>query len=186
MTYYLPGRCLFHFRAWCMRPPNNFSVSEGLMQCSPAIMFTSCLFLAVLSDPIITIKCVFSGFITNLFLFIQLTWHSNTNFLVKKAYARMIILHKLFEFRLPMEEMINIYILYIRSILESSAVVWHSSITKSEEIKIERVQKTALKIILASKYENYMTALEKSGLKTLSERRKILCKKFAKNCIKTE
>ena len=116
----------------------------------------------------------------------QLTWHSNTNFLVKKAYSRMIILHNLFEFRLPMEEMINIYILYIRSILESSAVVWHSSITKSEEIKIERVQKTALKIILASEYENYTTALEISGLKTLIERRKILCKKFAKNCIKNE
>ena len=98
----------------------------------------------------------------------------------------MIILHNLFEFRLPMEEMINIYILYIRSILESSAVVWHSSITKSEEIKIERVQKTALKIILASEYENYTTALEISGLKTLIERRKILCKKFAKNCIKNE
>ena len=111
----------------------------------------------------------------------QLTWHSNTNFLVKKAYSRMTILHNLFEFRLPMEEMINIYILYIRSILESSAVVWHSSITKSEEIKIERVQKTALKIILASEYENYTTALEISGLKTLIERRKILCKKFAKN-----
>ena len=116
----------------------------------------------------------------------QLTWHSNTNFLVKKAYKRMIILHNLFEFRLPMEEMINIYILYIRSVLESSAVVWHSSITKSEEMQIERVQKTALKIILASEYENYTTALVITGLDTLSERRKILCKKFAKNCIKNE
>ena len=98
----------------------------------------------------------------------------------------MIILYNLFEFRLPVEEMVNIYILYIRSVLESSAVVWHSSITKAEEMQIERVQKTALKIILASEYESYTTALDRSGLQTLSERRKILCKKFAKNCIKNE
>ena len=81
-----------------------------------------------------------------------------------------------------MTEMINIYILYIRSIVESSAVVWHSSITKSEEIKIERIQKTALRIILASEYQTYEQALQTTGLQTLKERRVVLCKKFAKNC----
>ena len=116
----------------------------------------------------------------------QLNWHSNTEFIVKKAFKRMIILHNLFKFGLPRQEMVNIYVLYIRSILESSAVVWHSSITKSEEIQIERVQKTALKIILASEYETYSAALFLTGLETLSERRKFLCKKFAKNCIKNK
>ena len=66
--------------------------------------------------------------------------------------------------------MINIYILYIWSILESSAVVWHSSITQFEERKIERIQKTALKIILASEYETYEQALLITGLLTLKER----------------
>ena len=116
----------------------------------------------------------------------QLKWHSNTDFIIKKAYRRMIILHNLFKFSLPMQEMTNVYVLYIRSVLESSAVVWHSSITKAEEILIERVQKTALKIILADKYENYPVALIVTGLQTLSERRTILCKKFAKNCIKNQ
>ena len=116
----------------------------------------------------------------------QLTRHSNTDFIVKKAYTRMILLHNLFDFGLPMTEMIDIYILYIRSIVESSAVVWHSSITKSEEMKIERIQKTALRIILASEYQNYEQALQTTGLQTLKERRGVLCKKFAKNCIKNE
>ena len=115
----------------------------------------------------------------------KLSWQSNTDFLVKKAYKRMIILHNLFGFNLPMTEMVNIYILYIRSVLESSAVIWHSSITKAEETQIERVQKTALKIILAEEYQDYNTALIATGLHTLSERRKILCKKFAKNCVKS-
>ena len=109
----------------------------------------------------------------------QLSWYANTDFIVKKAYKRMIILHNLFQFCLPISELVNIYILYIRSDLESSAVVWHSSITKLEDNQIERVQKTALKIILAERYEDYTTALIETGLDTLSQRRKILCKKFA-------
>ena len=96
----------------------------------------------------------------------------------------MILLHKLFEFGLTMSEMINIYILYIRSILESSAVVWHSSITKEEIREIERVQKVALRVILDEEYEDYFSALKTTGLPTLNQRRELLCKKFATNCTK--
>ena len=116
----------------------------------------------------------------------RLTWHGNTEFIVKKAYKRMLMLQKLYEFSLPAEEMINIYVLYIRSVLESSAVVWHSSITQGEQMEIERVQKVALRIILNGDYESYAHALELTGLPSLSDRRKILCKKFAKNCIRYE
>ena len=91
----------------------------------------------------------------------------------------MIILHRLFEFQLPTEEMVDIYKLYIRSILESSAVVWHSSITQEESLEIERVQKVALRVILNSEYEDYESALMSTGLDTLHQRRTMLCKNFA-------
>ena len=109
----------------------------------------------------------------------DLTWKSNTDFIVKQAYKRMILLHRLFKFKMATEDMIEIYTLYIRSILESSAVVWHSSITQEEEIVLERVQKVALHIILNTNYDNYENALSLTGLTTLKERRVILCKK---NC----
>ena len=112
----------------------------------------------------------------------DLTWKSNTDFIVKQAYKRMILLHRLFKFKMPTEDMIEIYTLYIRSILESSAVVWHSSITQEEVIELERVQKVALRIILSNEYENYENALTLTGLDTLEQRRRILCKKFAINC----
>ena len=73
----------------------------------------------------------------------------------------------------------NIYILYIRSVLESSAEVWNSSLTEAAEILIERDQKTALKIILADKYENYPAALIVTGLQAC-ERQTILCKSLLK------
>ena len=82
--------------------------------------------------------------------------------------------------------MINFYILYIRSILETSAVVWHSSISQAEEMELERVQKVALRIILDDQYDNYLQALLATGLPSLKERRKVLCKKFAINCRKSK
>ena len=100
----------------------------------------------------------------------QLTWHQNSENIVKKANMRMIILHKLVKFHLPTEEMVEIYILFIRCMLEYCCVVWHSSITEEESTNIERVQKTALRIILGHTYTDYKSALEVTGLDNLSVR----------------
>ena len=116
----------------------------------------------------------------------QLSWQKNTDNIVKKANTRMIILHRLYGFNLPVEEMVNIYTLFIRSMLEYSCVVWHSSITEEENRSIERVQKTALRIILGEDYSDYSSALELAGLSTLTERRTHLSLNFAKNCLKSD
>ena len=98
----------------------------------------------------------------------------------------MIIIKKLNEFNVPMKDLVNIYVLFIRSLLEQSCVVWHSSITGRESEDLERVQKICLRIILKDKYESYEQALKISKLKMLSERRTQLCIKFAKRCVKNE
>ena len=116
----------------------------------------------------------------------QLSWQSNTSFIVKKAYKRMAILHKLYEFDVPRNDLLEIYILYIRSVLESSATVWHSSVTQGQENELERVQKVALRIILKDDYLDYASALEMCSLITLKDRRTNLCKLFAKRCTKSE
>ena len=59
----------------------------------------------------------------------KLTWDSNTSYIGKRANGRMRMLHKLVEFNVPVEDLITIYILYIRSVLEQSCQVWHSSLT---------------------------------------------------------
>ena len=109
----------------------------------------------------------------------DLTWNSNTASLVKRANARMVLLQKLSEFGAPRDHLKSIYILYIRSVLEQSAVVWHSSLTQQNTEDLERVQKSAFKIILKNKYESYEKALVTLDLQNLSERRQMLCKDFA-------
>ena len=98
----------------------------------------------------------------------------------------MLILNKLTPFKVKCSELVNIYILYIRSILEQSCQVWHYDITEEEVTDLERVQKVACKIILHDNYLSYEEALEDLNLQSLSERRQLLCLKFAKKCLKHE
>ena len=84
----------------------------------------------------------------------------------------------------PTEDLLNIYILFIRSVAEYCAVVFHASLTLEETQKIERIQKTCLKVILGDMYVSYTAALEMCGLQTLAERRKKRCLDFALKCSK--
>ena len=76
--------------------------------------------------------------------------------------------------------------LQVRSKLEQSAAVWHSSLTKKNTSDLERVQKCALRVILGEKYLNYKNALEMVKLDSLGKRREKLCLKFAKQCLRNE
>ena len=76
--------------------------------------------------------------------------------------------------------------LQIRSKLEQSAVVWHSSLTQKDKNDLERVQKSALKLILKERYTNYKDALNVIKMDSLEMRREKLCLKFAKSCLRNE
>ena len=82
--------------------------------------------------------------------------------------------------------MVNIYILYIRSILEQSCAIWHSTLTEENRSDLERVQKNALRNILKEKYSSYTEALKTLKLETLNERREKLIIKYGKQCTKLE
>ena len=60
---------------------------------------------------------------------LDLKFHKNTEFMIQKAYGRMTLLHKLYSFNVPIEDLINIYILYIRSLVEQNVAVWSHTIT---------------------------------------------------------
>ena len=75
----------------------------------------------------------------------NLCWGLNTKELLRKANARMELLRKVSTFNPGIEDTKTIYIRYVRSILEHSATVWHSSLTAENKNDLERVKKTALK-----------------------------------------
>ena len=79
----------------------------------------------------------------------------------------MELLRNVASFGTPIEDLKVIYILFVRSLLEQSATVWHSSLTQEDSENLERVQKTALKVILQQNYKNYQNALNTLNLENL-------------------
>ena len=108
------------------------------------------------------------------------------NNIVKETNKRMQLLHKASKFTNNIKDLKQIYMLQIRSKLDQSAVVWHSSLSHRNRSDLERVQKSAVRCILGINYKGYEDALERLNLVTLDERREQMCLKFAKQCLKLD
>ena len=102
----------------------------------------------------------------------DLRWDLNTAHIVKKSNARMELLRRVASLGTIIEDLKNIYFLFVRSQLEQSAVVWHSSLTEENSSDLERVQKSAVKIMMGHRYESYQKSLIELDIQTLKERRK--------------
>ena len=114
----------------------------------------------------------------------KLKWNLEIERLVKAANKRMVLLHKTSKFTSRISDLKLIYNSKIRSILETSCVVWHSSITLKQRAMLERLQKCAFRIILKNNYETYENALAVMNMDTLDKRREKLCLRFAKSCLR--
>jgi hypothetical protein len=116
----------------------------------------------------------------------KLDWETNTREICKKAYSRISLLTKLKYAGSNIADLISIYVTFIRCVLEYCCVVWHSSLSNYQSNCIERVQKTALKIIYGENYHDYEDALGNSGLDLLFTRRQKLCIRFGKKCTQSQ
>ena len=109
----------------------------------------------------------------------DLSWKPNTLNMIKRAYKKLWAIKRLKNQGAELNDLVDIFIKQVRSILEFGVPVWNAGITQAEVIDIERVQKSFLQIAMGQKYLDYKIALEKSNLETLASRRLKLCKKFA-------
>ena len=64
----------------------------------------------------------------------DLNWSKNTQSIVKQSNRRMSFLHKASKFTSNSNDLKKIYMLQVRSKLEQSAVLWHSSLLKRTEM----------------------------------------------------
>ena len=113
----------------------------------------------------------------------DLKWHKNTNYLTKKANKKMRMLHIAAKFTKNSDHLKHIYKTFIRSNLEFSSTVWHSSLSVADKQDLERVQKAAVKVILGKNYQNYKKALGELKLESLDERREAMAMKFVKKSL---
>ena len=109
----------------------------------------------------------------------DMSWASNTELMVQKANKRMWFLRRLKYMGAPEEDLKDVYIKDIRSVLELAVPAWHGAITQAERVDIERIQKSASNIILGDGYVSYKQSLKMLNLESLQARRDRLCLSFA-------
>ena len=111
-------------------------------------------------------------------------WSVNTSEICKNAYGRISMLSKLKYAGVSVEDLVEIYCLFVRSRAEYCSVAFGSSLTLEQKTKLSNIEKTSLRIILQEMYIGYFEACEMLGLTPLSERRNIRMLNFAKKCAK--
>ena len=105
----------------------------------------------------------------------------NWNFLLGRANSRLYLLRTLKYYNLTIPDLVNIYISFVRPVLEYATPVWSGGLSKGQCQMIEQVQKRACRVILGAQYTGYDAALTQCGLRRLEERRSRLCLSFAKS-----
>jgi len=113
----------------------------------------------------------------------NLCWDLQVNNMISKCSRRLYMLSRLKRFGVPVEDLVSVYVGYVRPLVEYAAPVWHGSLTAHQTQQIERIQKRACRIILGPAYTTYTDALASAGLQTLDIRRHHLCTQFANKCI---
>ena len=114
----------------------------------------------------------------------DMSWKSNTESMVLKAYKKLWMVKRLKGMGASEQILIDIYQKHVRSVLELAVPAWHGAISQDERNEIERVQKAAHHIVLGEQYLSYRSALKHTGMDTLDSRRDKLCRKFAKKAEK--
>jgi hypothetical protein len=76
----------------------------------------------------------------------KLSWGDHVEYICSKTSKRLYFLRLLKRAGISPEDIIQIYCSIIRSVLEYACVIWHPSLTKLQNNKIELIQKRAVKI----------------------------------------
>ncbi|KAI8502582.1 hypothetical protein Bbelb_192840 [Branchiostoma belcheri] len=88
----------------------------------------------------------------------NLKWDKQVDVMIDKAGGRLVMLCKLKRAQLPVLDLLQIYIAYVRPVLEYSVPVWQPGLTSTQTVRLERVQKRALRtdeeVYSTQKYKN--------------------------------
>ena len=96
------------------------------------------------------------------------------------------MLYVLRRFKASANDLIAVYQMYIRPVLEYACPLWHSTLTQHQIEQIEIIQKRACRIILGNNYRSYADALESLKLCSMVERREQLLRGFGEKLLKSE
>ena len=116
-----------HISEWTKKQKMEISTKKTkamIINFTENYQFTSRMQLNNVNIDIVDEMKILGTIVTN-----DLSWNKNTKHLVQKVNKRMLLLKKVQKFGATREEMVHIWIVYCRSILKQSSVVWSSSLS---------------------------------------------------------
>jgi hypothetical protein len=85
----------------------------------------------------------------------NLSWHSNTEYIAKRCNNKLWVLRRIKKLGASHSDLLDVFYKQVRSMAEFGVPVWNSALTGLDIAKLERIQKTALHIILGENYRSY-------------------------------
>ena len=116
----------------------------------------------------------------------DLKWDRQVGEMISKSRQRLHLLGRLKKFGMSRDDMLAVYMSYVRPVIEYAAPVWHPGLTANNRAAIESIQKRATRIVLGSDYTDYPNALQFLDMESAYERRNHLCNQFAVTCQKSD
>ena len=83
----------------------------------------------------------------------DLKWAENIKYIVTRSMCKLWMLRRIKELGGSREDLLLVYILQIRCITELACPAWNGALTIKDSIRLENIQRCALKIILGTIYQ---------------------------------
>ncbi|KAI8485683.1 hypothetical protein Bbelb_365170 [Branchiostoma belcheri] len=80
----------------------------------------------------------------------NLKWDQQVDSMVKSSNRRLYMVRRLKRFGVSVPDLVSVYTVYVRPILEYAVPVWYPTLTTKQSKTLERIQMRACKIILGS------------------------------------
>ena len=93
--------------------------------------------------------------------------------------TRLWMLRRIKELGGTLEDLLCVYTLQLRCVTEQACPAFNGSLTLNDITNLEKLQRTATKVILGEKFSSYKNALQFLELETLEKRRESICLNFA-------
>ena len=132
------------------------------------------------------IELTFETKLLGYWLTVDMKPDAHVSYILRIAYSRLWAISRLKSAAVNNDDIAYFFNMKIRSVLEYSAPVFTSMLTREHIIDIERIQKIAFKVILDDKYLDYTQACCLLNASTLESRRRELSLSFALKCLKSD
>ena len=111
----------------------------------------------------------------------DLTWSAHVQNIISKAGKRIYSLYQMKRAGVTSEDLLHIYTVVIRPVLEYACQVWHTCLPAYLTESLESVQKRAMRCIFPGM--DYADVLVQHNVTSLFERREAICDKYFKKLL---